>query len=148
MLEATDFIQINFLGKLSTSSLREKYQLRDKKYSPCAKPLVYFFMRSITDGVSRPSWGARCNSAVYSQLRAPPVQGCCTVPRNATQGRYYEHHTNDNACNTAESRSSPRQSGGCMHSQHGFSHRQKIWLAIKYFFGTRFMDVKDDGMSL
>ena len=33
MLEATDFIQINFLGKLSTSSLREKYQLRDTKIS-------------------------------------------------------------------------------------------------------------------
>ena len=59
MLEATDFIQIHFLGKLSTCSLREKYQLRDKKYSTCAKPLVYFFMLSKTGGVSRPSWRAR-----------------------------------------------------------------------------------------
>ena len=29
MLEATDFIQINILGKLSISTLWENYQLRD-----------------------------------------------------------------------------------------------------------------------
>ena len=50
MLEATDFIQINFLGKLSTSSLRETYQLCDKKYSPCAKPLVYFLCAQLPTG--------------------------------------------------------------------------------------------------
>ena len=43
MLEATDFIQINFLGKLSRYSLPEKYQLRDKKILYMRKPLVYFF---------------------------------------------------------------------------------------------------------
>ena len=40
MLEATDFIQIKISGKFSRSSLWENYQLRNKKYSPCAKPLV------------------------------------------------------------------------------------------------------------
>ena len=43
MLEATDFIQINFLGKLSRSSLREKYQLRDKKILSMRKTLSIFF---------------------------------------------------------------------------------------------------------
>ena len=43
MLEATDFIQIHFLGKLSTSSLREKYQLRDKKIFSMRKTLSIFF---------------------------------------------------------------------------------------------------------
>ena len=44
MLEATDFIQINFLGKLSTSSLREKYQLRDKKiFSMRKTPSIFFY---------------------------------------------------------------------------------------------------------
>ena len=43
MLEATDFIQIHFLGKLSTPSLREKYRLRDKKIFSMRKTLSIFF---------------------------------------------------------------------------------------------------------
>ena len=48
MLEATDFIQIHFLGKLSTCSLREKYQLRDKKIFYIRKTFSIFFLRSVT----------------------------------------------------------------------------------------------------
>ena len=54
MLEATDFIQIHFLGKLSRSSLRENYQLRDKKI--CMRKTLSIVFARKNRGVSRPSW--------------------------------------------------------------------------------------------
>ena len=56
ILESKKSFQINFVGKVSMSSLWENSRICDNNFLIFLKRLVYFCMLLFYDGVSRPSW--------------------------------------------------------------------------------------------